>query len=91
MSASAPLAPNAPVTPGTPATPAGPVAPSRPYAWLLLIGGLLGLAASAVLTFDKIRLLQNPGYRPSCNINRSSAAARSCRPRRPRPSASPTR
>ncbi|GAA2749695.1 vitamin K epoxide reductase family protein [Kitasatospora cinereorecta] len=69
MSASAPLAPNAPVTPGTSATPAGPAAPSRPYAWLLLIGGLLGLAASAVLTFDKIRLLQNPGYRPSCNIN----------------------
>ncbi|MFE9421574.1 vitamin K epoxide reductase family protein [Kitasatospora sp. NPDC006697] len=41
----------------------------RGYARLLLAAGLIGLAASAVLTVDKIRLLENPGYVPSCNIN----------------------
>ncbi|MER8187694.1 vitamin K epoxide reductase family protein [Kitasatospora sp. NPDC094015] len=46
-----------------------PVGAGRRYGWLLLVGGLLGLAASAVLTIDKIRLLKNPDYRPSCNIN----------------------
>lgn len=46
-----------------------PIGASRRFALLLLLGGLLGLAASAVLTVDKIHLLQNPGYQPSCNIN----------------------
>lgn len=46
-----------------------PIGASRAFAVLLVVGGALGLAASAVLTVDKIRLLQNPGYRPSCNIN----------------------
>jgi len=59
--------PTAPATTGAPS--GGPVPASRRFGWLLLLGGLLGLAASAVLTVDKIRLIQNPGYRPSCNIN----------------------
>ncbi|MFB7911297.1 vitamin K epoxide reductase family protein [Kitasatospora sp. NPDC056076] len=42
---------------------------SRPFAWLLLLGGAVGLFASAVLTLDKIRLLKDPSYVPSCNIN----------------------
>ncbi|MER7752051.1 vitamin K epoxide reductase family protein [Kitasatospora sp. NPDC097643] len=42
---------------------------SRPFAWLLLIGGAVGLFASAVLTLDKIRLLKDPSYVPTCNIN----------------------
>ncbi|MGW3039759.1 vitamin K epoxide reductase family protein [Kitasatospora sp. NPDC001159] len=41
----------------------------RPFAWLLVIGGAVGLFASTVLTLDKIRLLQDPSYVPSCNIN----------------------
>ncbi|QKW18464.1 vitamin K epoxide reductase family protein [Kitasatospora sp. NA04385] len=46
-----------------------PVAASRGYSWLLLVTGLLGLAASAVLTLDKLKLIENPSYQPSCNIN----------------------
>lgn len=42
---------------------------SRPFAWLLLVGGALGLFASCVLTLDKLRLLEDPSYVPSCNIN----------------------
>src|SRR5689334_2653332 len=41
----------------------------RGLARLLVVGGLLGLAASAVLTFDKLRMLENPAYRPGCSIN----------------------
>ncbi|MFB9830778.1 vitamin K epoxide reductase family protein [Actinoallomurus acaciae] len=51
------------------ATRQGPVSGSRPLAWLLLLAGTLGLAASAILTLEKIRLLEDPNYRPSCNIN----------------------
>ncbi|GAA1944999.1 vitamin K epoxide reductase family protein [Kitasatospora viridis] len=50
-------------------TPAERAAPGRAYGWLLVVAGAIGLAASAVLTVDKIRLLENPGYVPSCNIN----------------------
>ncbi|MEY9941495.1 putative membrane protein [Streptacidiphilus sp. MAP5-52] len=45
------------------------VAATRGYAWLLLIAGALGLAAAITLTLEKIRLLENPHYIPSCNIS----------------------
>lgn len=38
-------------------------------AWLVLIGGALGLIASVTLTVEKIRLLADPSYVPSCNLN----------------------
>ncbi len=37
--------------------------------WLLLVGGAIGLVAAAVLTVEKIALLRNPAYVPSCSIN----------------------
>lgn len=37
--------------------------------WLLIIAGIVGLVASFVLTMDKMEMLKNPGYQPSCNIN----------------------
>jgi uncharacterized membrane protein len=40
-----------------------------PSAWWVLIAGVIGLAASAALTVEKIELLLNPHYVPSCNIN----------------------
>jgi uncharacterized membrane protein len=38
-------------------------------AWWIVIAGLLGLIASATLTIEKIELLLNPAYVPSCNLN----------------------
>lgn len=50
-----------------PAVPPVTVTPSR--AWAVLIGGVIGLAASVTLTVEKIRLLTDSGYVPSCNLN----------------------
>lgn len=38
-------------------------------AWWVLISGLIGLAASMTLTVEKIDILLDPSYTPSCNIN----------------------
>lgn len=42
---------------------------SKPFSWLVLVGGIFGLAASAALTIEKIFLLQNPNYKLSCSFN----------------------
>ena len=48
----------------------GREAPSeRGLAWLLLIGGLLGLVASFVLAVEKYALLADPSYMPTCSLN----------------------
>ncbi|WP_029114944.1 vitamin K epoxide reductase family protein [Mycobacterium sp. URHB0044] len=41
----------------------------RASALWVLIAGVLGLAAAVTLTIEKIELLQNPAYVPSCNLN----------------------
>ena len=38
-------------------------------AWWVLIAGVIGLIASTTLTVEKIEILLNPSYVPSCNIN----------------------
>jgi uncharacterized membrane protein len=40
-----------------------------PSAWWVLIAGVIGLCASMTLTVEKIRILLNPSYVPSCNFN----------------------
>ncbi|MEV0187868.1 vitamin K epoxide reductase family protein [Kitasatospora purpeofusca] len=47
----------------------GPVGAGRAFSLFVLLCALVGLAASAVLTFDKLRILEDPSYIPSCNIN----------------------
>jgi uncharacterized membrane protein len=42
---------------------------SRAYGIGLLVGGALGLAAAFTLAVDKYRILENPAYQPSCNLN----------------------
>jgi uncharacterized membrane protein len=38
-------------------------------AWWVLIAGVIGLFASVTLTVEKVKILLNPSYVPSCNIN----------------------
>ncbi|WP_433788996.1 vitamin K epoxide reductase family protein [Actinoplanes sp. CA-252034] len=46
-----------------------PVITDRLIGWILAAGGLVGLLASFVLTVEKIALLKDPSYTPSCSIN----------------------
>ena len=43
--------------------------PHRRLALLLVVGGLIGLVAAVVLLVEKIALIENPSYIPSCSIN----------------------
>lgn len=43
--------------------------PPRALAVWFVIGGLIGLAASTVLILEKIAVLRDPGYVPSCNLS----------------------
>lgn len=60
-----------------PAAPPGDLKPDSPpgalvpalSAWWVLISGVIGLFASMTLTVEKIKILLNPSYVPSCNIN----------------------
>ncbi|WP_131104455.1 vitamin K epoxide reductase family protein [Ornithinimicrobium sufpigmenti] len=45
----------------------GPVAPA--VGWVLLVCGWVGLSAAFVLLVEKIRLVADPGYVPSCSIS----------------------
>lgn len=53
----------------TATAPAGGLTPPAPSAWWVLIAGAIGLVASMTLTVEKIDILLNPAYVPSCNIN----------------------
>lgn len=37
--------------------------------WLLVIGGIIGVIASVMITMEKLDLLQNPAYHPACDLN----------------------
>src|SRR5579875_1419951 len=39
------------------------------YPYLLVIGGVIGLIASLILTHDTLSIAQNHHYIPSCNLN----------------------
>lgn len=53
--------------PPSSSTAAGPF--PRLLPWLLLLGGAIGLVAASVLTVEKIAILRDPTYTPSCSIN----------------------
>ncbi|MGH1561264.1 vitamin K epoxide reductase family protein [Mumia sp. DW29H23] len=38
-------------------------------AWLMAVGGVIGVLASGILTYDKLKLLENPGANLSCSLN----------------------
>lgn len=37
--------------------------------YILILAGIIGCVASFALTYDKLHVLQNSNYEPSCNIN----------------------
>jgi uncharacterized membrane protein len=37
--------------------------------WLLVIAGLIGLICAFIIMYEKLELMQNPHYTPSCNLN----------------------
>lgn len=43
--------------------------PTRALGWLLLIGGIVGTLAAMVLTVEKIALLTDSTYIPTCSLN----------------------
>jgi uncharacterized membrane protein len=54
-----------------PAEVAGPagVSVGRPAAWTVLIAGVIGLLSAMTLMIEKVEMLVNPGYVPTCSIN----------------------
>ncbi|MFX4292207.1 vitamin K epoxide reductase family protein [Streptomyces bohaiensis] len=50
-------------------SPGGPIGAGRPFAWLLVVTGFLGLLAGWVITIDKFNLLEDTEYDPACSIN----------------------
>lgn len=42
---------------------------SRVFPWLLLVGGLTGFLAAFVLAVEKVAILKDPAFVPSCNIS----------------------
>lgn len=49
--------------------PAPTVRSGRALGVLLVVGGLIGLVAAVVLLVEKIALIENPNYIPTCTIN----------------------
>lgn len=43
--------------------------PARSTAWVLTVGGLLGLLAALTLTIERFMLLEDASYVPSCSLN----------------------
>lgn len=37
--------------------------------YILIIAGIVGVLAAFIITEDKIKLLENPNYKPACSIN----------------------
>ncbi|MDB5185539.1 MAG: Vitamin epoxide reductase [Candidatus Saccharibacteria bacterium] len=37
--------------------------------WILVIGGIIGFICAFIIMFEKLHLLANPAYKPSCSIN----------------------
>ncbi|HEV2413149.1 MAG TPA: vitamin K epoxide reductase family protein [Candidatus Saccharimonadales bacterium] len=37
--------------------------------WIFIVGGIIGIISSFVITLDKFKLAENPNYIPSCNLN----------------------
>lgn len=41
----------------------------RALPWILIIGGIVGILCSLILTYDQIKIWEDPGYQPACSLN----------------------
>ena len=48
---------------------AGTIGGSRALAWMLMITGAAGVLSGWVITIDKFKLLEDPGFQPGCSLN----------------------
>jgi uncharacterized membrane protein len=39
------------------------------FPWILVIGGIIGVLASSILTIEKLHVAANPNYVPSCSLS----------------------
>jgi uncharacterized membrane protein len=37
--------------------------------YLLIVGGIIGVICSFIISVDKVKLLENPSFKPSCDLN----------------------
>ncbi len=37
--------------------------------WILVVAGVIGLACSLIIMYDKVALLENPNFKPNCDLN----------------------
>ncbi len=54
-------------TKSTQSSPLGKLDKALP--WILVIGGIIGVIASVMITIEKFDLANNPHYQPVCNLN----------------------
>ncbi|MGW3393259.1 vitamin K epoxide reductase family protein [Streptomyces hydrogenans] len=47
----------------------GTVGAGRALGWLLVVTGAAGILAAWVITIDKFKLLEDPGFQPGCSLN----------------------
>src|SRR5579862_8425013 len=46
-----------------------PITLDRVMPWMLVVGGVIGLICSFIISLDKLKLLENPNFKPSCDLN----------------------
>lgn len=70
MSVTAPSPAPAPAPSGAPRPASAPgVEVPRASAWWVLVGGVIGLLAAGALLIEKIEMLVDPAYVPTCSLN----------------------
>ena len=50
-------------------SPKAPKSLAKVIPFILVIGGAIGLASSFIITWDKMKLLENPRFQPNCDLN----------------------
>ena len=55
--------------PATERQPLPPMTRDKPFAWLLLVTGVVGWLASGILVLEKLEVLKDPTHTTVCDVN----------------------